>query len=150
MDYYEILECTREDSYDTIKKSYRRLALIYHPDKNPDGEERFKKIAEAYEVLSDDSKRKTYNRDGLYFESTKPAFKTFNEVFSEMPEEVTDAMKILVDKMNNSKEYTLLKLVYKSMPVQARDNMSMKTKHFVQDNNVSTDLVDILKPLFKI
>ncbi len=66
-DYYEILEVQRSASLEEIKKSYRRLALKFHPDKNPgDGaaEERFKEAAEAYSVLSDDEKRSRYDRFG--------------------------------------------------------------------------------------
>ncbi len=64
-DYYTILEVNREATAEEIKKSYRRLAMIYHPDKNPDNkkaEEKFKDIAEAYEVLSDEKKRAEYDR----------------------------------------------------------------------------------------
>ena len=67
-DYYEILEVNRTASNDEIKKSYRRLALINHPDKNPNNreaaEEKFKAIATAYEVLSDPPKRTQYDRQG--------------------------------------------------------------------------------------
>jgi curved DNA-binding protein CbpA len=56
-DYYEILELPKNASEGDIKKAYRRLALKWHPDKNPDNgkeaEKRFKEISEAYEVLSD-------------------------------------------------------------------------------------------------
>jgi len=71
-DYYSILEVTPNASINDIKKSYRKLALKWHPDKNPDNQEQanrmFKEISEAYEVLSDDKKRKVYNqygKDGL-------------------------------------------------------------------------------------
>lgn len=63
-DYYKILEVIKTSSEGDIKKSYRRLAMIYHPDKNPgnkESEEKFKKIAEAYSVLSDKSKRLAYD-----------------------------------------------------------------------------------------
>ncbi len=67
MDYYEILEIERTASQEAIKKAYRKLALKYHPDRNPDdkeAEERFKLINEAYQVLSDEEKRAVYDRYG--------------------------------------------------------------------------------------
>ncbi len=63
-DYYQILGVKPDASLDEIKKAYRRLALQYHPDKNPgdkQAEEKFKDIAEAYDVLSDPEKRKKYD-----------------------------------------------------------------------------------------
>ncbi len=66
-DYYEVLEISRDASGNEIKKSYRRLAMQYHPDKNPDdpkAEEKFKEVGEAYEILSDDEKRAAYDRLG--------------------------------------------------------------------------------------
>ena len=66
-DYYEILDIPRAASADEIKKAYRKMALKYHPDKNPDdptSEGKFKEAAEAYEVLSDADKRKRYDRYG--------------------------------------------------------------------------------------
>ncbi len=66
-DYYEVLGVDKGASASEIKKAYRKLALKYHPDKNPDdsaAEEKFKEAAEAYEVLSDDNKRERYNRFG--------------------------------------------------------------------------------------
>ena len=66
-DYYEILGVSKSDDADGIKKAYRKLAVQYHPDKNPgdhDAEERFKEITEAYEVLSDPNKRARYDQYG--------------------------------------------------------------------------------------
>lgn len=66
-DYYEILEVTREATDTEIKKSYRRLAVKYHPDKNPgnaEAEEHFKQISQAYSVLSDPQKRQMYDQYG--------------------------------------------------------------------------------------
>jgi DnaJ-class molecular chaperone len=62
--YYQILEVTSESSEDEIRKSYRRLAMQYHPDRNPDkpdAEEKFKEVAEAYGVLTDPVKRRQYD-----------------------------------------------------------------------------------------
>ena len=66
-DYYEVLGVQRTAALDDIKKAYRKLALKYHPDKNPgdaEAEEKFKEAAEAYGVLSDDEKRARYDRFG--------------------------------------------------------------------------------------
>jgi len=67
-DYYKILGVLKEASQDEIKKSYRKLALKYHPDKNQgnkEAEDRFKEIGEAYEVLKDPEKRKKYDKLGV-------------------------------------------------------------------------------------
>lgn len=65
-DYYEILGIDRDADKDTIKKAYKKLALKYHPDVNdePDAEEKFKQLTEAYAVLYDDTKRKQYDLFG--------------------------------------------------------------------------------------
>ena len=66
-DYYEILGVGRGATADEVKKSYRKLAIQYHPDKNPDdagAEEKFKELGEAYDVLGDADKRAAYDRYG--------------------------------------------------------------------------------------
>ncbi len=66
-DYYEILGVNKDASDEEIKKAYRKMAIKYHPDKNPDdkkAEEKFKEAAEAYEVLSNPEKRQRYNQFG--------------------------------------------------------------------------------------
>ncbi|XP_034418457.1 dnaJ homolog subfamily B member 2 isoform X1 [Cyclopterus lumpus] len=68
VDYYTVLGVSQTASQDDIKKAYRKLALKWHPDKNPDNKEeaerKFKELSEAYEVLSDTSKRDAYDRYG--------------------------------------------------------------------------------------
>ena len=67
LDYYEVLEVSKDCSGAELKKSYRKLAMKYHPDRNPDdkeAEEKFKEVNEAYQVLSDDEKRAIYDRYG--------------------------------------------------------------------------------------
>jgi molecular chaperone DnaJ len=66
-DYYEILEVTKTSTGEEIKKSYRKLAVKFHPDKNPGdhtAEEKFKELGEAYDILSDEQKRAAYDRYG--------------------------------------------------------------------------------------
>lgn len=66
-DYYEVLGVSKSASEDEIKKAYRKMAIKYHPDKNPDdkeAEEKFKEAAEAYEVLSNQQKKAQYDRFG--------------------------------------------------------------------------------------
>jgi molecular chaperone DnaJ len=61
INYYETLGVSKDATQDDIKKSYRKLAMQYHPDKNPDGAEKFKEINDAYETLGEESKRKEYD-----------------------------------------------------------------------------------------
>ena len=65
-DYYEVLGLSKGASEDEIKKAYRKLSKKYHPDinKEPDAEEKFKEVSEAYEILSDPQKRAAYDQYG--------------------------------------------------------------------------------------
>ena len=68
-DYYKVLGVKRGASSDEIRKVYRRLARKYHPDVNPgdqSAEDRFKSVQEAYDILSDEKKRKMYDQFGFY------------------------------------------------------------------------------------
>ena len=67
-DYYEVLGVGKDASADEIKHAYKKLAIKYHPDKNPgdkEAEEKFKEAAEAYDVLSNPEKRKNYDQFGF-------------------------------------------------------------------------------------
>lgn len=93
-DYYEILSVERTASHEEIKKSYRKLAMEYHPDRNPgdaDAEAKFKEAAEAYDVLRDSDKRARYDRfghDGLNgqggFQNNEDIFSHFGDIFSDL------------------------------------------------------------------
>ncbi len=87
-DYYEVLAVARDASPSDLQRSYRQLAMKYPPDRNPgdkDAEDRFKEAAEAYEVLSDDQKRATYDRhghEGLSASGANPGARGFDDIFS--------------------------------------------------------------------
>lgn len=94
-DYYEILGVSRSASKSEIKQAYRKLAMRYHPDRNPgdtEAEIKFKEAAEAYEVLRDDSKRATYDRFGHSgfqagsggFGSAEDIFSHFSDIFGDL------------------------------------------------------------------
>jgi molecular chaperone DnaJ len=95
-DYYEILGVERDATDDEIKRSYRKLAMQFHPDKNPgnkEAEELFKEAAESYEVLSDQGKRDVYNRyghEGLNgtgyrgFSGFEDIFSSFGDIFGDV------------------------------------------------------------------
>lgn len=87
-DYYEILSVERTASGAEIKKAYRKLALQFHPDRNkddPEAEAKFKEASEAYEVLSDEEKRRIYDQfghDGLSGRGFDPGFSDMGDIFS--------------------------------------------------------------------
>jgi molecular chaperone DnaJ len=94
-DYYEVLGVTRDSDEEEIKRAYRKLAMKYHPDRNPgneEAEEKFKEASEAYEVLRDDEKRQIYDRyghEGLAgtgfhgFTGFEDIFSSFGDIFED-------------------------------------------------------------------
>jgi molecular chaperone DnaJ len=95
-DFYEILGVSKGADQDSIKKAYRKLAMQYHPDKNPDNpeaEEKFKEAASAYEILSDPEKRARYDQyghsafqsanGGRGFQNMEDIFGSFGDIFED-------------------------------------------------------------------
>jgi molecular chaperone DnaJ len=87
-DYYEVLGVDKNVSKEELRKAYRKLAMQYHPDRNPDNkeaEEKFKEAAEAYEVLNNDEKKARYDRfghDGVRGSYGSQGFTDINDIFS--------------------------------------------------------------------
>ena len=85
-DYYKILGVEKSATKDEIKKAYRKLAMKYHPDRNPGNkasEEKFKEITEAHEVLSDAEKRNKYDTLGANWKQYQNTGRGFDDFFSQ-------------------------------------------------------------------
>ena len=95
-DYYQLLGVAQDAGTDEIKRAYRKLALKYHPDRNPgdtEAEEKFKEISNAFQVLSDPEKRQLYDRYGPDgpsragfggFDSVQDIFSSFGDIFGDI------------------------------------------------------------------
>ncbi|NWH60847.1 DNJB8 protein, partial [Geococcyx californianus] len=123
MDYYKVLGLQKNASQDDVKKSYRKLALKLHPDKNPnnkeEAEKKFKEITEAYKVLSDPQKRLLYDKsvkesrscrgrsatEGRDCSSDSPsAFHDYEEIFRDVFERMDPSPHVFWDSFSNISE----------------------------------------------
>ena len=92
--YYDILGVSKDATQDEIKKVYRKLALQYHPDKNPDGADKFKEISEAYDILGDVEKRKKYDN-----KSNNPFGGSMEDILNQMRNERKNYKRRTQDKV---------------------------------------------------
>ena len=120
MDYYEILEIDKNASLKDIKSSYKRLAIKYHPDKNKNDInccEKFKQISEAYQVLSNETKRRNYDNgikiDTIKFDNPTELFKNF---FKDIPWEYIDLANSFLLQFLESPECELTLKIIENMP----------------------------------
>ncbi|CAG2116359.1 unnamed protein product [Medioppia subpectinata] len=102
--YYDTLEVSPDCTVPELKRAYKKLALRYHPDKNPDGADRFKLIARAYEVLSDADRRQAYDTGGeaAVNGSGQPQsspFDLFQQFFGQSSEDITKELKVTLQEL---------------------------------------------------
>src|SRR6056300_217622 len=101
-DYYQILGVNKNATQDEIKKAYRKLSKQYHPDVNPEGEDKFKEVVEAYDTLSDENKRKQYDNPNP-FGGGNP-FDMFNEMMNQKRQRSKPKVKDKILKVTLSPE----------------------------------------------
>jgi hypothetical protein len=102
--YYAVLELQPNASLEEIKKAYRRLALLYHPDKNSDtdAKEKFQQISEAYQILSDPKYKYSYDTDGVVPNTFRKPEEVFRELFSTFNPEVGEFLSTTLSSFTNS------------------------------------------------
>ena len=116
MNYYDLLEISSEATKEEIKKQYHSLSKKYHPDKNNGEDTQFKKIKEAFDVLYDDEERKKYDIQLL-----------FGDI--QFTEEDIILLDRYYNKLINSNEFKLMKLLYDSIPKNVKTDIWNKFKY---------------------
>ena len=131
--YYSILEVNRNATNSEIKKSYRKLAMKYHPDKCLGEEDRFKKIAEAYSVLSDKTKKSQYDICGFSEINIGDPMEIFTQIFTDFkPDIFANISDNIIDKFSNN------------------ENLDTKIfiKTFVSEDNFSNKINEVIPDIF--
>lgn len=120
MDYYEILGISPESTVIDIRKAYHKLAVLHHPDKNPNDQEatkKFQQISEAYQVLSNENSRYEYDLSGKTDINIKSAYELFEELFSDIDPIILSFLKNsfsdIKTNFDNSKQINLWDLFNK-------------------------------------
>jgi molecular chaperone DnaJ len=127
--YYEILGVSKDATQDDIKKVYRKLALQYHPDKNPDGGDKFREISESYETLSDITKRKEYD------------FKLDNPNYGQQSNQFNDIFNSFFSRHTNFNQRNTRgpeKLIELNVGVLESYNSSSKTINFLRKDKCNS------------
>lgn len=160
MDYYNILEINKNASDDDIKNAYKKLAVKHHPDKNQnriESQEKFKKIAEAYQVLSDKNKRRLYDNKGISGLNSNfinfDAFNIFNKFFGEVfPSDIKVEIYsfdgnldkkygINKDFMKNTNENFIKKEKTKTEPLYYNINCSLEDIYMKKNKIINLDRI---------
>lgn len=102
-DYYKILGVNKNANQDEIKKAYRKLSKQFHPDVNPEGEDKFKEVVEAYDTLSDENKRKQYDNPNPFGRGGNP-FDMFNDMMNQKRQRSKPKAKDKIVKVDLSPE----------------------------------------------
>tara|TARA_B110000037_G_C17068038_1_gene484623 strand:+ start:219 stop:1382 length:1164 start_codon:yes stop_codon:yes gene_type:complete len=147
--YYDILGISKNATKEEIKKQYKKLALIYHPDKNRDNEEatnKFKAIAEAYATLSDDEKKRSYDMFGASDQQyAEDPFSMFNNIFND---HLSSFMNMGYEKninindiLNNLKGFSNSNINIPDIP-----NVHVKFHTFTTEKNNTSNINNTIHP----
>jgi DnaJ-class molecular chaperone len=144
-DYYSILNLEKNATLEEIKKSYKKLALQYHPDKNQgnsEATEKFKEVSEAYSVLSNDDKRRQYDVMGSTdddfdgFDGMEDPFAVFNNIFKQ---HLSSFMNMQYDKDIN------ISNIFSNLSGVSQDSLPFGNVH-IRVHTFPTDLFEVNQP----